>query len=48
MDTLKHLKEDVTEVKKGMECGIGIESFNDVREGDVLQFYDEVFKPVKF
>lgn len=36
MDTLKHLKKDVTEIRKGMECGVGLEGFEDVREGDEI------------
>lgn len=34
MDTLKHLKKDVTEIRKGMECGVGLEGFDDIKEGD--------------
>ena len=34
--TLKHLKSDVEEVRKGMECGIQMEGFNDVKEGDEI------------
>jgi translation initiation factor IF-2 len=38
--SLKRFKEDVREVQSGFECGIQIESFNDVKEGDVLEFYE--------
>ncbi|WVO13212.1 translation initiation factor IF-2 [Cryptococcus depauperatus] len=34
IETLKHLKKDVTEVRKGMECGIALENFTDIKEGD--------------
>jgi len=37
--TLRHFKDDVKEVEKGMECGIGIEGFNDVAVGDLLEFF---------
>ncbi len=37
--SLKRFKDDVREVSEGYECGIGIENFNDVKEGDVFEFY---------
>jgi translation initiation factor IF-2 len=37
--SLKRFKDDVREVAEGYECGIGIENFNDVKEGDVFEFY---------
>jgi translation initiation factor IF-2 len=37
--TLKHVKKDVEEASKGLECGIQFEGFTDIREGDVLQTY---------
>ncbi|HOK05761.1 MAG TPA: translation initiation factor IF-2 [Syntrophales bacterium] len=37
--SLKRLKDDVREVAAGFECGIGIENFNDIREGDVIEAY---------
>jgi translation initiation factor IF-2 len=38
--TLKHVKDDVREVKDGMECGIALENFQDVHEGDRIEFYE--------
>jgi translation initiation factor IF-2 len=38
--TLKHLKDDVREVRDGMECGIALENFQDVHEGDVFETYE--------
>jgi translation initiation factor IF-2 len=38
--SLKRVKEDVKEVQKGFECGIVLEGQNDVRENDIIQFYD--------
>ena len=37
--SLKRFKEDVREVRDGLECGIGVENFNDVKVGDVLEAY---------
>ncbi len=40
ISSLKRVKEDVREVSKGMECGIFLQNFNDVKEGDRLQAYE--------
>ncbi|MEX0908131.1 MAG: translation initiation factor IF-2, partial [Gemmatimonadaceae bacterium] len=37
--SLRHLKDDVREVRSGFECGIGIENFQDVKVGDVIECY---------
>jgi translation initiation factor IF-2 len=37
--SLKHFSEDVKEVKAGSECGIGIENYNDIKDGDVIECY---------
>ncbi len=42
ISTLKRFKEDAKEVATGYECGITIENFNDVKEGDVIEAYDMV------
>lgn len=39
IDTLKREKDDVKEVSRGMECGIKLQNFNDIKEGDVLEAY---------
>ncbi|KAL5529260.1 hypothetical protein ACEPAG_5245 [Sanghuangporus baumii] len=44
LSALRILKRDVLEVKKGLECGISLNDFNDLRAGDHLQFYEEVEK----
>ena len=37
--TLKRFKDDVKEVTKGFECGIQIEDYNDIKEGDIIEVY---------
>jgi len=37
LKTLKRMKDEVKEVKEGYECGMGFESYNDLREGDVIE-----------
>jgi translation initiation factor IF-2 len=37
--SLRRFKDDVKEVREGFECGIGIENFNDIKVGDVLECY---------
>jgi len=39
ISSLKRFKEDVREVQAGYECGIAIENFNDIKEGDILENY---------
>ena len=43
--SLKRFKDDARSVRQGFECGIGIENFNDVKEGDVLEFFETVETP---
>lgn len=46
MDSLKRFKDDVREVSADYECGISIEGFNEIREGDVLEVFTmEEVKP---
>jgi translation initiation factor IF-2 len=37
--SLRRFKDDVAEVRQTMECGIGIANYNDVKEGDVIEFF---------
>jgi translation initiation factor IF-2 len=37
--SLRRFKEDVREVVEGFECGVGLERFNDIKEGDVLEVF---------
>ncbi|NLM17681.1 MAG: translation initiation factor IF-2 [Candidatus Riflebacteria bacterium] len=39
LGSLKRFKDDVREVNSGYECGISVQNFNDVKEGDVLEFF---------
>lgn len=39
VDSLKHFKDDVTELRAGFECGIGLEGFGDFKVGDVIELY---------
>ncbi len=39
ISSLKHLKNNVTEVKKDYECGIGVEKFKDIQEGDTIEAF---------
>lgn len=43
ISSLKRVKEDVREVQKGVECGILLNGFNDVREGDILEAYEVTY-----
>jgi translation initiation factor IF-2 len=45
ISSLRRFKDDVREVSQGYECGIGIERFNDVKEGDEIEVF--VLKEVK-
>jgi len=40
LDSLKRMKDDVREVKEGFECGIKLKNYNDIKEGDYLEFFD--------
>ncbi|MFN3830304.1 MAG: translation initiation factor IF-2 [Tepidimonas ignava] len=40
LESLKRFKDDVREVKEGFECGIKLKNYNDIKEGDVLEFFE--------
>lgn len=42
MASLKRFKDDVKEVGRGFECGIQIKNYNDIREGDIIECYEQV------
>ena len=39
IDSLRRFKDDVKEVAQGYECGIGLDKFNDIKEGDILEAF---------
>jgi translation initiation factor IF-2 len=40
LDSLKRMKDDVREVKEGFECGVKLKNYNDINEGDQLEFFE--------
>ncbi len=40
LDSLKRFKDDAKEVKESFECGLNIKNYNDIQEGDVLEFFE--------
>ncbi|MFN8549802.1 MAG: translation initiation factor IF-2 [Polyangiaceae bacterium] len=40
VSSLKRFKDDVREVKEGFDCGIGLEGYNDIKEGDFIEFFE--------
>jgi translation initiation factor IF-2 len=40
LSSLKRFKEEVREVKEGYECGMSFENFQDIQQGDVIEFYE--------
>ncbi|MBQ8697061.1 MAG: translation initiation factor IF-2, partial [Clostridia bacterium] len=42
ISSLKRFKDDAREVAAGYECGIGLEKFNDIKEGDILEAFQMV------
>jgi len=45
LDTLRHHKKDMTEITKGMECGLSIAKFDDLQAGDLIQMLHIIEKP---
>ena len=39
LGSLKRFKEDVREVTAGLECGLGVENFDDIKAGDLIESY---------
>ena len=40
IESIKRMKDDVKEVKEGFECGIKLKNYNDIKEGDQLEFFE--------
>ena len=45
IESLRRFKDDVTEVREGFECGIGLGRFNDIQVGDEIETTELVEKP---
>ena len=45
IESLRRFKDDATEVREGFECGIGLGSFNDIKEGDTIETFEMREKP---
>ena len=42
LDSLRRFKDDVGEVRAGMDCGMGVKNYNDIREGDQIEVFERV------
>ena len=42
LESLRRFKDDIAEVKMGMECGIGVKNYNDVRAGDQIEVFERI------
>ena len=42
LTSLKRFKEDVKEVAKGYDCGLQVKNYNDIKVGDILEFFREI------
>lgn len=42
LESLRRFKDDVSEVRHGMECGIGVKSYNDIKPGDQIEVFEKI------
>ena len=42
LDSLRRFKDDVSEVRSGTECGIGVRNYNDIKVGDHIECYERI------
>ncbi len=42
LSSLKRFKDDVKEVAKGYDCGLQVKNYNDIKEGDIVEAFQEV------
>lgn len=42
LESLRRFKDDAAEVKMGMECGIGVKNYNDVKPGDQIEVFERI------
>ncbi len=47
LESLRRFKDDVSEVRHGMECGIGVKNYNDIKPKDQIEVYEKVLITVK-
>ena len=40
LESLKRFKDDVKEVKSGYECGLSLNDYNEIKEGDIIEVYE--------
>jgi translation initiation factor IF-2 len=40
LESLRRFKDEAADVRNGMECGIGVKDYNDVKAGDLIEVYD--------
>ena len=45
LKTLRHLKKDIMEAGKGLECGMAFEGWDELRDGDLVQSFLAIEKP---
>ena len=45
LESLRRFKEDVSEVRAGTECGIGVKNYNDVKAGDQIEVFERISVP---
>ncbi|VTR29948.1 Translation initiation factor IF-2 [Serratia fonticola] len=48
LESLRRFKDDVNEVRNGMECGIGVKNYNDVRVGDMIEVFEIIRDPAYY
>ncbi len=42
---MRQLKKDITEARKGTECGLSFRDSSDLQQGDIIQMYEKIEKP---
>jgi translation initiation factor IF-2 len=42
LESLRRFKDDVLEVKHGLECGIGVKNYNDIKPGDLIEVFETI------
>jgi len=42
LESLRRFKDDIQEVKSGMECGIGVKNYNDIKNNDYIEVFERI------